>query len=86
MTNRDEMDDWEADDDKSDEESWDNDDLEEPVVPCPYCGESIHEDSPQCPRCGQYISKEDSPPSRKPWWIVAGAAICLYIVYRWIVP
>jgi hypothetical protein len=58
---------------------------DEPTIPCPYCHKEIHEDSQRCPYCEQYISREDSPPSRKPWWIILGALACLYVVYRWIV-
>jgi hypothetical protein len=68
----------------SDDDEWD--DEEESTVPCPYCKEEIHEDSPRCPHCGNYISEEDVPPTRKPWWILVGVVLCLYAVYRWIVP
>ena len=55
------------------------------TIHCPHCGESIHEDSQRCPHCENYISEEDTPPSRKPWWIILGALAALYVVYRWIV-
>jgi hypothetical protein len=42
------------------------------------------EDSPRCPYCGNYISREDHPPSRKPWWIILGGLAVLYIVYHWL--
>jgi hypothetical protein len=54
------------------------------TVPCPYCGKDIFDDSPRCPYCGNYISESDSPPSRKPWWIVVGVIVCLYLIYRWV--
>jgi hypothetical protein len=60
---------------------WDGDD----TVPCPYCRKEIHEEAERCPYCENYISAEDAAPARKPWWIVLGAVLCLYIVYRWIV-
>jgi hypothetical protein len=66
------------------QEAFDADD-EEPTVPCPYCDKEIHEDSPWCPHCEHYISEEDAPPRRKSWWIILGALLCLYAVYRWIV-
>ncbi len=64
------------------EEGWDED--EESTIPCPYCGEEVHEDSQRCPHCEQYISQEDAPPARRPWWLILGVAACLYAVYRWI--
>jgi hypothetical protein len=52
--------------------------------PCPQCGRRILEESERCPYCEHYISKEDAPASRKPWWIWLGVAACLYVVYHWI--
>jgi hypothetical protein len=60
-------------------------DDEELTFPCPYCKHEIHEDSIRCPYCESYISKEDTLPTRKPWWIYIGAVVVFYIVYRWIV-
>jgi hypothetical protein len=59
-------------------------DDEEPTVPCPYCRREIHEDSPCCPYCESYISQEDAPLSRKPWWLIAGVVLGLFVVYLWI--
>jgi hypothetical protein len=61
---------------------WDDDD-EEPTIPCPHCRRPIHEESQRCPYCGNYISEEDIAPGRKPWWIIIGALLVLYVVYRW---
>ncbi len=89
MRHRDEFDDDDADfrDDESDfdgdPDDFDADD-ENTSIECPYCRESIYEDSVSCPHCGRYLSEEDAPPRRKPWWIVVGALVCLYIVYRWL--
>lgn len=71
-------DEW--DDEWDDEEDHDD---EESTIPCPYCDRAIPEDTPRCPYCETYISEEDAPPAKKPWWIVAGVVVCLYIVYRW---
>lgn len=60
-------------------------DDDEPTVPCPYCNRQIHEDAQRCPYCEEYISEEDAPPGRKPWWVVAGVIVCLYIVLRWMI-
>jgi hypothetical protein len=74
---------WEDDDD--DDDLPEEDDDEEPTIPCPYCRREIHEDSQRCPYCEHYISSEDAP-VRKPWWLILGVGICLYVVYRWIIP
>ncbi len=84
MTDWDEED-WEEDDDDDEIDSDFDDDDDEPTVPCPYCHRTIHEDAQRCPYCEQYISKEDSPQSPKPWWLVAGVAVCLLLVLWWIV-
>ena len=74
------------DDEAEDDEDWDNEDNDdEPTRPCPYCRRQIHEDSQRCPYCESYISREDAPPGRKPWWLVLGVGACLYVVYRWTV-
>jgi hypothetical protein len=71
-----------TDDDWDDEDSGDDEDA--PTVPCPYCQRPIPEDAPRCPYCENYISEEDAPPARKPWWIVIGILLALYAVYRWV--
>jgi hypothetical protein len=71
------------------EADWDEEepepDSDESLVPCPYCKRPIYEDAQRCPYCENYISEEDAPPTAKPWWIIIGALLCLYAVYRWIV-
>jgi hypothetical protein len=67
-----------------DEDEWD-DDEDEATIPCPHCKREIHEDSQRCPFCENYLSEEDAPRPRKPWWLIIGVLICLYLVYRWIV-
>jgi hypothetical protein len=75
-------DDWDDEEYRGGRSSRDDD---EPTIACPYCQREIHEDSPRCPHCENYISEEDAPPARKPWWIILGAGLCLYVIYRWIV-
>jgi hypothetical protein len=77
-------DDWD-DGPESEDPDFSEDDDEEPTVPCPYCRREIHEDAQRCPYCERYISREDAPPARKPWWMILGVVACLYVVYRWIV-
>ena len=71
--------------DDPDDSDWADEDDDEPTAPCPYCGREIHEEAPRCPYCENYVSAADSPPQRKPWWLVVGVLLCLYAVYRWIV-
>ena len=58
---------------------------DEATLPCPHCQRSIHEESERCPHCENYLSEEDAPRPRKPWWLIIGVLVCLYLVYRWIV-
>jgi hypothetical protein len=55
------------------------------LLPCPHCLGVLCEDSVRCPHCGNYLSEEDSP-SRKPWWVILGALICLAVALYWIWP
>ena len=75
------------DDDSDDEADPDivfDDTEDDPTVPCPYCRELYHEESSRCPHCGQYISAEDAPPARKPFWIVVGLILAGFVALRWI--
>lgn len=80
---RDWDDDPEIEYDPEEEYGSDDDDNDEPTLPCPYCRREILEDAERCPYCEHYIAKEDRPPERKPWWVVLGVIACLYVVYRW---
>ena len=75
-------DDWEGEDDPSDDE---DDEDEEDTRKCPCCRRDIHEESVRCPHCDEYVSSEEATQERKPWWVVIGVIVCLYIVYRWVV-
>jgi hypothetical protein len=73
------------------DDGW-SEDVEEPdgaegdaSIPCPYCKRRIYEDAEQCPYCRQYISEETAPAQTKPWWIIVGVCLCLFVVYHWIV-
>jgi|GEM_PF-1056052 len=47
----------------------DDDALAACTVPCPSCGEEIHEDSERCPVCGDYVVFSRRPWSHKPVWL-----------------
>ena len=70
------------DPDPSDTDGGDDDDRPE-TAPCPYCGKAVYEDADVCPHCGSFIV--DDAPARRPWWVVAGVAVCLVIVLIWVV-
>jgi len=74
---------WDDDDDDWQDSLDDDDSDEESTVACPYCNRPIPEDVPRCPYCENYISDQDVSPVRKPWWIIIGVLVCLYIIYRW---
>jgi hypothetical protein len=44
----------------------------------------MYEDAPACPHCGNYISEEDAPAGRKPWWLIVGVLVCLAIMLWWV--
>lgn len=67
-----------------DEADVDGNDDEAEVVPCPYCRGEIYEAAEVCPHCGSYVSSGDAP-WRRPWWLVAGVAVCIVVVLIWIV-
>jgi hypothetical protein len=77
-------DDWDEGCDCGGHES-DYGDEDDSTIPCPYCGKEMYEDSPRCPHCGQYISDEDTPPNRTPWWIIVGVLLCFCAIAVWIV-
>jgi len=76
---------------RTDEDDWDDgetdsDDDDSATVACPYCERQIYDGSLQCPYCKNYISDADQPSGQKPWWIVVGVLVCLYMAFRWIAP
>ncbi len=79
-----EWDDGESSWDEDREDDVDGDDADD-TIPCPHCRRQIHEDAQRCPYCETYLSEEDTVSSSKPWWVVLGAILCLYAMYRSIV-
>lgn len=77
------MADWDTSPDDWEEEDFGEEDSNE-TIPCPHCQRPIHEDSQRCPYCELYLSEETAPPTRKPWWIILGVLLCLYVVYQWV--
>ena len=63
-------------------DAW-GDDVSDTIF-CPYCRHAIHEDSVRCPQCENYLSEEDRPSLRKPWWLIVVVGVCLLIVATWI--
>lgn len=51
---------------------------------CRYCGAEIYDDSVRCPHCEKYLSEEDAPPRRHPWWIALGVLAVLAITAMWV--
>jgi hypothetical protein len=66
LDERDDPDESDTDDDEGDEHA--------ETVACPYCGKPVYEGAELCPHCKSFISFEDAPPPRRPWWIWAGVA------------
>lgn len=76
------------DDDSWNEDDYDDlpDDADPELQPCPYCGEQIYEDAERCPHCDRYISEETRRARPKPWWVIVGVIVCLYLAFRWMFP
>jgi hypothetical protein len=67
----DEPDDEWNDSEYPDEDEDDFDDEESETLPCPQCGEEIHEDAVRCPYCGSYVTAGGGVWTGRPlWWIV----------------
>ena len=47
------------------------------TMPCPYCGRAMSEFAEVCPHCKSYISREDVPAGRQPWWVLVATALLL---------
>jgi hypothetical protein len=67
-----------------DREPWEDDEEGDDTVPCPYCGKDVYEGAERCPYCAHYLSQEDAPARRQPWWIIFGALAVLAVVAMWI--
>ena len=71
------------DDDEIDYSLRDEDDGD--TIACPHCGQDVFDDAEQCPNCGMYLSEEDAPARRWPWWMWVGLAGALFVAWRWVV-
>jgi zinc-ribbon domain len=53
-------------------------------VPCPNCGELIHEDSPRCPHCGQWVVAGSSERQGGSWgWMIVAALLIAVVLVVW---
>jgi hypothetical protein len=76
-------DEWEEDPEAPDEADMDEDGDEAGAIECPHCGREVYEWAEQCPHCGRYLSEEDAPRGRKPWWILLAVALALAAALTW---
>lgn len=61
-----------------------DDDADDETEPCPHCGKPVYHDAERCYFCGMYLSREDAPAHRRPWWFVLGVVLSLAVVGWWI--
>jgi DNA-directed RNA polymerase subunit RPC12/RpoP len=72
----------------ADEEIYGSEEDEDPVIPCPNCGEEVFDDAEQCPSCGHWLVPDRSPMKGRPsWFLILGfggaiLAILLWLVWR----
>ena len=57
-------------------------DDEPAVMPCPYCGKMISEETEICHLCGRYLSTEEIK-NRVPKWIMIGTVLALVGMLWW---
>ena len=69
--------------DESEDPDEPDDDLDE-TMPCPHCGDPVYEEAERCPSCGHYLSREDAPWRRPPWWLLVGVVLGLIVVLGWV--
>lgn len=67
-------------DDESWDEDYDDDDDDDGYIPCPHCGETMLEAADHCPACNRWITSEDLPRKRHPWWVVAMILLLLAMI------
>jgi hypothetical protein len=65
------------------DDDWNDESDDDCTMPCPYCGQSIHEDLLRCPHCENYLSEEDLPRKSKPLWLILAAIACLLAALTW---
>ena len=75
---------WDTDDDPDDEDDWSEDEADDGLMDCPYCGEEMYDDSIRCPNCGRYLSREDGGEGKKPTWIIVTAVVLLVMMLSWL--
>ncbi len=56
--------------DDDEDEPWDDEEDDDGYIPCPYCGGTMLEAADYCPACERWITSEDTPAKRYPWWVV----------------
>ncbi len=66
------------------DDDWNDDPDDDCTMPCPYCGQSIHEESVRCPHCENYLSEEDLPHNSKPLWLIFAVIVCLLAILTWV--
>ncbi|MFT3785539.1 MAG: hypothetical protein QM770_05170 [Tepidisphaeraceae bacterium] len=68
------------DEDPSDEQEWDESDVDESVdtFPCPYCKTEVYEHADICPACGSFVAFPAS--SSRPKWILVTAILLIAVM------
>jgi RNA polymerase subunit RPABC4/transcription elongation factor Spt4 len=77
----------ESDDEESDwDDDSDNDDDDDGYIACPHCGGTMLEAADYCPNCERWITREDLPDRRQPWWIIIVVLILVATIVVSILP
>lgn len=68
--------DWRDDDE---DEPFEDDPDDDGLMPCPYCGAAIYDDSLRCPKCENYLSDAERTTTAQPRWIILTAVVLLVV-------
>lgn len=74
------------DDSSEDWQDESDDDYENGYVSCPHCGGTMLEAADHCPSCNRWITREDLPQKRQPWWIMIVVLILLATLIMSVLP
>ncbi len=62
----------------------DEDEVLGSLVPCPYCGRGMYEDSPRCPSCGQWVTRTGRWRTSRKVYVRGGLWLARVLLANWL--